>query len=181
MHGQVTPYQEDEVVLVVAPDHPMAGQRVIAVRDLDSLKFVSLQKSSTVQGIRNILEDHGVVWSSLQVVMVRTRTPPNGRKGIHAHGLIQSYESWDNRAETYWFACSGGQLCGGDQKRSGGRAWCSLRVPLSCEEGSGAGPTDGPHRAGRAADAHAALYHGPSSLLQPSCESIHPRDVWCHN
>ena len=77
-------------MLVVAPDHPMAGRREITVRDLTSLRFVSLQKSSTVQGIRKILEDHGVVWSSLQVVMVRTPTSPDGTKGIHTHGLIRT-------------------------------------------------------------------------------------------
>ena len=59
------------MVLVVSPGHPMAGARQVEVADLRRLRFVSLQKSSTVQGIRNILQGHGVVWSSLQVVMVR--------------------------------------------------------------------------------------------------------------
>ena len=68
---QITPYQEDEVVLVVSPEHPWAGAGQVEVADLRQLRFVSLQKSSTVQGIRNILQGHGVVWSSLQVVMVR--------------------------------------------------------------------------------------------------------------
>lgn len=62
---------EDEVVLVVEPGHPLAGRGQIEVSDLPGLHFVSLQKSSTVQGIRAILEEHGVVWSNLQVVMVR--------------------------------------------------------------------------------------------------------------
>ena len=53
------------MVLVVSPGHPMAGARQVEVADLRRLRFVSLQKSSTVQGIRNILQGHGVVWSSL--------------------------------------------------------------------------------------------------------------------
>ncbi len=68
---QVTPYQEDEVVLVVSPGHPLAGAQKVELATLRQLRFVSLQKSSTVQGIRNILQGHGVVWSTLQVVMVR--------------------------------------------------------------------------------------------------------------
>ena len=72
---QVTPYQEDEVVLVVSPGHPLAGAGQVELAMLRQLRFVSLQKSSTVQGIRNILQNHGVVWSSLQVVMVRCPPP----------------------------------------------------------------------------------------------------------
>ncbi len=88
---QITPYQEDEVVLVVSPGHPMAGAGQVEVADLRHLRFVSLQKSSTVQGIRNILQGHGVVWSSLQVVMVRCRcrlimcqARPSGHKPVQS-------------------------------------------------------------------------------------------------
>ena len=57
-------------MLVVEPGHPLAGLGQIELTDLAGLRFVSLQKSSTVQGIRDLLEKHGVVWSKLQVVMV---------------------------------------------------------------------------------------------------------------
>ena len=61
------------MVLVVSPGHPLAGAGQVELAMLRQLRFVSLQKSSTVQGIRNILQGHGVVWSTLQVVMVRRR------------------------------------------------------------------------------------------------------------
>lgn len=68
---QVTPYQKDEVVVVLAANHPLAGAGTINVDQLYSLKFVSLHKSTTVQGIRSILEAHSICWTGLQVVMVR--------------------------------------------------------------------------------------------------------------
>ena len=46
---QVTPYQEDEVVIIVSAGHPLAGAGHINVDQLYSLKFVSLHKSSTLQ------------------------------------------------------------------------------------------------------------------------------------
>lgn len=66
---QVTPYQKDEVVVVLAANHPLAGAGTINVDQLYSLKFVSLHKSTTVQGIRSILEAHSICWTGLQVVM----------------------------------------------------------------------------------------------------------------
>ena len=48
------------MVLVVSPGHPMAGAGQVELAALRQLHFVSLQKSSTVQGIRNILQSHGV-------------------------------------------------------------------------------------------------------------------------
>ncbi len=67
---QVRPYQEDEVVLIVGREHPLAGGPEIDRKTLASLKFVSLHRSSTVQGIKSTLEQHGIDWKTLQVVMV---------------------------------------------------------------------------------------------------------------
>ena len=78
------------MVLVVSPGHPLAGAGQVELADLERLRFVSLQKSSTVQGIRNILQAHGVVWSSLQVVMVRR--VPSLLKAI-AHNNAEAAQS----------------------------------------------------------------------------------------
>lgn len=67
---QVRPYQEDEVVLVVSPQHRFASRTHIDKDELLGLSFVSLHRSSTVQGIKNILVGHGVDWKALKVVMV---------------------------------------------------------------------------------------------------------------
>ncbi len=68
---QVTPYQEDEVVVVVAADHPLAAAATITRDQLYSLTFVSLHKSSTLQGIRTQLQAAGICWTGLRVDMVR--------------------------------------------------------------------------------------------------------------
>jgi hypothetical protein len=67
---QVTPYQTDEVVIILPANHPLAGEATIDVDQLYSLQFVSLHKSTTVQGIRAILEAHSICWTGLNVVMV---------------------------------------------------------------------------------------------------------------
>jgi hypothetical protein len=69
--AQVTPYQTDEVVVILPANHPLAGETTIDVDQLYSLQFVSLHKSTTVQGIRAILEAHSICWTGLNVVMVR--------------------------------------------------------------------------------------------------------------
>ena len=70
---QVRPYQEDEVVLVVGSQHRFASRTHIDKEELLGLSFVSLHRSSTVQGIKNTLVGHGVDWKALKVVMV---SPP---------------------------------------------------------------------------------------------------------
>lgn len=70
---QVRPYQEDEVVLVVGSRHRFASRTHIDKEELLGLSFVSLHRSSTVQGIKNTLVGHGVDWKALKVVMV---SPP---------------------------------------------------------------------------------------------------------
>ena len=67
---QVRPYQEDEVVLIVGRDHALAGCEEVDRDVLASLKFVSLHRSSTVQGIKASLEQHGIDWKTLRTVMV---------------------------------------------------------------------------------------------------------------
>jgi DNA-binding transcriptional LysR family regulator len=67
---QVTPYQDDEVVVVVAADHPLAAGGTISKDGLYGLKFVSLHNSSTLQGIRSQLEAADICWTGLQVNMV---------------------------------------------------------------------------------------------------------------
>ena len=70
MDLQVRPYQEDEVVLVVGAQHRFASRTHIDKHELLGLSFVSLHRSSTVQGIKNILVGQGVDWRALKVVMV---------------------------------------------------------------------------------------------------------------
>ncbi|BDA41067.1 probable ruBisCO transcriptional regulator [Coccomyxa sp. Obi] len=66
---QVRPYQEDEVVIIVGRDHPLAGCEEVDREALANLKFVSLHRSSTLQGIKASLEQHGIDWKTLQTVM----------------------------------------------------------------------------------------------------------------
>ncbi|KAK9916423.1 hypothetical protein WJX75_002429 [Coccomyxa subellipsoidea] len=66
---QVRPYMEDEVVLIVGSDHALAGSEEIDRETLAGLKFVSLHRSSTVQGIKASLEQHGIDWKTLRTVM----------------------------------------------------------------------------------------------------------------
>ena len=61
---------EDEVVLIVGSDHALAGSEEIDRETLAGLKFVSLHRSSTVQGIKASLEQHGIDWKTLRTVMV---------------------------------------------------------------------------------------------------------------
>ena len=67
---QVRPYQEDEVVLIVGSEHRFASRTHIDKHELLGLSFVSLHRSSTVQGIKNTLVGQGVDWRALNVVMV---------------------------------------------------------------------------------------------------------------
>ncbi len=69
---QVTPYQEDEVVLVCSKDHPVCGHQHVTKEQLRELKYVSLFQSSTVRAIKNTLTEHHIQWQSLQVVLVST-------------------------------------------------------------------------------------------------------------
>ena len=71
---QVRPYQEDEVVLVVGAQHRFASRTHIDKDELLGLSFVSLHRSSTVQGIKNTLVGQGVDWRALKVVMVSRLT-----------------------------------------------------------------------------------------------------------
>ena len=67
---QVTPYQEDEVVLVCSRDHPLSGRRYVTKEQLRELRYVSLFQSSTVKAIKNTLEQHHIQLQALQVVLV---------------------------------------------------------------------------------------------------------------
>lgn len=58
------------MVLIVGRRHPLAGCPEIDREALANLRFVSLHRSSTVQGIKSTLEQHGIDWKTLQVVMV---------------------------------------------------------------------------------------------------------------
>ena len=68
---QVTPYQEDEVVLVCSRQHQLAQQQEVTPEQLSQLHFVSLFSSSTVESIHSKLEQHGINWKRLQVALVR--------------------------------------------------------------------------------------------------------------
>jgi len=71
----VRPFAQDEVVVVVPPAHPAAaaaaaaGTGSIPVDALPSLSYVSLHKSSTVQGVRARLAEAGLDWRVLGVVL----------------------------------------------------------------------------------------------------------------
>ena len=58
------------MVLIVGSQHRFASRTHIDKDELLGLSFVSLHRSSTVQGIKNILVGHGVDWKALKVVMV---------------------------------------------------------------------------------------------------------------
>ena len=74
--AQVTPYQTDEVVIILPPNHPLAGKAAINVDQLYSLQFVSLHKSTTVQGISAGLEAYRSCWTGRNVVMVGLQRCP---------------------------------------------------------------------------------------------------------
>jgi hypothetical protein len=76
---QAAPYREDEVVLIVAGDHALAGAASVDRDALAGLPFVSLHRSSTVAAIRAELEAHGIDWKHLRVIMARARRA--GRHG----------------------------------------------------------------------------------------------------
>jgi hypothetical protein len=76
---QAAPYREDEVVLIVAGDHALAGAASVDRDALAGLPFVSLHRSSTVAAIRAELEAHGIDWKHLRVIMARARRA--GRRG----------------------------------------------------------------------------------------------------
>ena len=59
------------MVVVVASDHPLAGAATITRDQLYSLTFVSLHRSSTLQGIRTQLQAADICWTGLRVDMVR--------------------------------------------------------------------------------------------------------------
>ena len=67
---QVTPYLDDEVVLVCCKEHLLSKRESVTKRELKEFKFVSLFQSSTVQAIRSTLADHNIEWKALQVVLV---------------------------------------------------------------------------------------------------------------
>lgn len=71
----MTPYQQDEVVLVCSKDHPLSKQGSVTKQELEQLKYVSLFQSSTVQAIRSTLAEHRIEWKALQVVLVRLPRP----------------------------------------------------------------------------------------------------------
>ena len=58
------------MVLIVGAQHRFASRTHIDKDELLGLSFVSLHRSSTVQGIKNTLVGHGVDWKALKVVMV---------------------------------------------------------------------------------------------------------------
>ena len=58
------------MVLIVGRDHTLAGCKEVDRETLAGLKFVSLHRSSTVQGIKASLEQHGIDWKTLRTVMV---------------------------------------------------------------------------------------------------------------
>ena len=67
---QVSRFLEDEVVVVVASSHPLAGAGEISPAQLQGLRFVSLHRSSTVAAVHTLLERSGIHWRNLAVVMV---------------------------------------------------------------------------------------------------------------
>lgn len=79
---QVTPYQEDEVVLICSSKHPLRQSKHVSTKQLKELKYVSLFQSSTVQAIKATLTQHHIQWQALQVVLVSTK--------CHSHAVCRS-------------------------------------------------------------------------------------------
>ena len=63
-------------MLVVGSQHRFASRTHIDKDELLGLSFVSLHRSSTVQGIKNTLVGQGVDWRALKVVMVNCLISP---------------------------------------------------------------------------------------------------------
>ena len=83
---QVTPYQEDEVVLICSSDHPLKKSKNVNTKQLKELKYVSLFQSSTVQAIKATLTQHHIQWQALQVILVSTT--------CQSHAVRRSTPRW---------------------------------------------------------------------------------------
>ena len=93
---QFSKFLEDEVVVVVAANHPLASAGQITPAQLQALRFVSLHRSSTVAAVHVILERSGIQWRSLAVVMVRPRCcqcETSGHACMHAMGAAHTIMS----------------------------------------------------------------------------------------
>ena len=63
---------QDELVLIVPRDHPLAGVGRVHKDGLYSLTFVSLNAGSSVQAAQaTTLRKHGILWQRLKIDMVR--------------------------------------------------------------------------------------------------------------
>lgn len=65
---EVTPYAEDELALILPTNHPLSQLKEIKSEDLYELKFIALEKSSTIRKVSDkILENNKIDISKLQV------------------------------------------------------------------------------------------------------------------
>ena len=79
------------MVLIVGSQHRFASRTHIDKDELLGLSFVSLHRSSTVQGIKNTLVGHGVDWKALKVVMVSLLAVT---KPVHLIILCSIRQAW---------------------------------------------------------------------------------------
>ena len=80
------PCCEDELQVVCAPGHPLAGRRSVSPAELAEMPYVGREAGSgTREVIDNYLRKHGVAIEALHVVM--EASSPEALKGIAATGL----------------------------------------------------------------------------------------------
>jgi DNA-binding transcriptional LysR family regulator len=67
---EITPYAEDELALILPPNHPMVEQETIEKEDLYQLQFISLDSQSTIRKvIDQVLSRNGIDTRRLKIEM----------------------------------------------------------------------------------------------------------------
>lgn len=66
----IIPYAEDELALIVPPDHPFASLQTINKEDLYNLEFIALEKAATIRRlVETLLKFNGVDVPKLKILM----------------------------------------------------------------------------------------------------------------
>ncbi len=67
---EITPYAEDELVLILPKSHPLSSFKKIQKEDLYQLKYIVLDTQSTIRGvIDNVLNENGIDSSRFKIEM----------------------------------------------------------------------------------------------------------------
>ena len=86
---QVVPYAEDELVLIVPPEHPLAARGTIEVAELYGLSLVGINQGSSVQAVQEgLLRRHGILWRHLHIDLACPAGPFFCVARTHCHSLL---------------------------------------------------------------------------------------------